>query len=375
MIIFRYLRKETYLTMSVVTVVLLLIFLCNQFVRFLSRAAAGKISATAVFKIMALQVPYLIGLLLPVGLFLGILLAYGRLYTDNEMTVLSACGFSKRNLVFCSLRFSILVAVVVAGLVLWVNPQLMAYQLRLKTASPAESILETAMPGRFQMMPGGKQVYYVEDVSRDRKQINHIFVAEQEKSQDAPASQDGHVWNVLFAKKGYELNENGDIFMVAEEGFRYFGTPGEKDFQVAQFDQYGLRLDNQVPEIHKPYLAMSNRQLWERRDTDKHAWPELQWRIIMPLSVPILALLAVPFSYVRPRQGRYAKLLPAVLVYTIYANMMFVARSWVENQSITPTIGLWWLPVLLLLLGLFMLFDGRNFWLKYRLILSGKKTC
>lgn len=360
MIIFRYLRKETYLTVFTVTMVLLLIFLCNQFVRFLGRAAAGKMGASAVFKIMALQVPYLLGLLLPVGLFLGILLAYGRLYVDSEMTVLSACGFSKKSLVFCSLRFSVLIMLVVGLLVLWVNPQLMAYQLRLKTTSPAESILETAMPGRFQMMPGGKQVYYVEDISRDRKKINHIFVAEQEKAKDTPGSSDGHVWNVLFAQAGYELNENGDTFMVAEKGFRYFGTPGERDFQVVKFERYGLRLDNQVPAIHKPYLAMSNRQLWDNRDTNKHAWPELQWRIIMPLSVPILALLAVPFSHVRPRQGRYAKLLPAILVYTVYANMMFVARGWIESKALNPIVGLWWLPLLLLLLALWMLFDKRQ---------------
>lgn len=47
------------------------------------------------FLIMGYRMPGFLQLILPLGLFLGILLAYGRLYLDSEMTVLSATGMSK----------------------------------------------------------------------------------------------------------------------------------------------------------------------------------------------------------------------------------------------------------------------------------------
>ena len=122
MVVSKYLAKEVYASLSVVTVVLLLIFLSQQFIRYLTRAAAGKISGAVVLKIMSIQIPYLLGLLLPIGLFLGILLAYGRLYVDNEMTVLSACGFSKSQLVKITIVHSVLVMLIVGFITLFITP-------------------------------------------------------------------------------------------------------------------------------------------------------------------------------------------------------------------------------------------------------------
>ena len=47
---------------------------------------------------MAFRIPGFLQLILPLGLFLGILLAYGRLYLESEMTVLSATSMSQKRL-------------------------------------------------------------------------------------------------------------------------------------------------------------------------------------------------------------------------------------------------------------------------------------
>ena len=89
-IISRYLLKEVLASLLAVTIVLLLIFLSNQLVRYLSYAASGKIAAHLVVQLMGFEIPYLLALLLPLGLYLGIILAFGRLYADSEMAVLNA---------------------------------------------------------------------------------------------------------------------------------------------------------------------------------------------------------------------------------------------------------------------------------------------
>ena len=79
--------------------VLLLIFLSNQLVRYLSYAASGKIAANVVMQLLGFEIPYLLALLLPLGLYLGIMLAYGRFMRDSEMPVLNASGLGVRRLI------------------------------------------------------------------------------------------------------------------------------------------------------------------------------------------------------------------------------------------------------------------------------------
>jgi lipopolysaccharide export system permease protein len=87
MIIFRYIFREIYSYLLAITSVLLIIFITNQFERYLHNAALGNITMLAVMKVMMLQVPLLIAYLLPLGFYLAVLLAFGRMYIDNEMTV------------------------------------------------------------------------------------------------------------------------------------------------------------------------------------------------------------------------------------------------------------------------------------------------
>src|SRR5262245_42246554 len=114
MIITRYLTKEILLTLLTVTIVLLMAFLSQQTVRYLNYVAVGKIPTDVLLQLISFEIPYLLALLLPLGLYLGILLAYGRLYADNEMSVLQMCGFG----VYHLLRLTLLLAFVI-GICIW----------------------------------------------------------------------------------------------------------------------------------------------------------------------------------------------------------------------------------------------------------------
>jgi lipopolysaccharide export system permease protein len=74
------------------------------------------------FLIMGFRLPGFLQLILPLGLFLGILLAYGRLYLESEMTVLSATGMSQQRLLGMTMAPAALVALLVAWLSLSLAP-------------------------------------------------------------------------------------------------------------------------------------------------------------------------------------------------------------------------------------------------------------
>lgn len=366
MIIFRYLTKEVYATLLAVTTVLLLIFISNQFINYLSRAASGGIPIRTVMQLMSLQVPLLLGYLLPLGLFLGILLAYGRLYVDNEMTVMAACGVSKQQLLGMTLALSIFVFILVSILMLWVEPKLAWYRDHIFAEAAAASPIETVLPGRFQTLGEGKWVVYVGGISRDRTELNDVFVAKLPNT-DNIQNDPTQPWTVVAAQGGHEWIDpkSGDQFMVLTNGYRYLGVPGQKDFQIVQYGQYGVRIQTGKLHIEEDAQFMSTRELWKKRKTDPEAAAQLQWRLTMPISAFILAILAVPLSQVQPRRGRYAKLLPAILIYIVYADLIFVGEAAIERGKLSPAPGLWLIHSAILLLAIILLGFYFGWWQRF----------
>lgn len=357
MIISRYLKKEVIATLLAVTLVLLLIFLSDRLVRYLSYAASGKIAASLLFQLMGFEIPYYLALLLPLGLFLGVILVYSRLYTDNELRVMHACGMSVRHLMRITTSLALLIALITALLMFWINPYLASEKAKLLARQTgAVNLINTLVPGSFRVTEQGDKVFYVKTLSRNRKVAENLFVAQQIK----PKSDDeGARWMVISAGQGYQEKNRAlkGRFIVAENGYRYEGIPGQQDYKITRFDKYALRLPEEVMTSKRQVLeAIPSYNLLRQYNNPQYA-AEFQWRFAIPLSTLVLALLAIPLSEVKPRQGRYAILLPAILVYVIYVNLLFVARNLVEQKFISLDLGMWWVHgVMLMLLGFILFF-------------------
>lgn len=350
MIIFRYFVREVLGTSFAVTAILLLIFLSNQFIRFLTITAAGKLAAMQILYLLALEIPQLLCFLLPLGLYIGLLLAYGRLYADSEMVVLQTCGLSSRRLLAYTMTMAVVIFLLVSILSFFVNPYIATTRNHVLDQIKNTSALESILPGSFQAVESGSKVYYVENMSKDRQQLKGIFEADEIDTGDNVVPE---AWNVLAANSGYVHQDakTGDKFIIANQGFRYQGIPGDNEFRIVQFQNYGLRISSAPVLKNTDSDGITTRHLISQ--LSQHNVPadaELQWRLAMPLSVLLLALLALPMSQVKPRQGKFAKIFPAVLIYIIYANMILVAQSWLEQGTIIPSIGLWWIHASLLLL-------------------------
>jgi lipopolysaccharide export system permease protein len=366
-IISRYLLKEVCASLLAVTLVLLLIFLSNQLVRYLSYAASGKIGAQLVMQLMGFEIPYLLALLLPLGLYLGIILAYGRLYADSEMAVLNACGVGLQHLVKATTLLAVAIAAIVLILVFWINPVIAQDKAR---GIAQNNILDTLRPGRFQVLSDGRRVVYVETISRDRKRADNLFIAEEQK--DSP-SDESAFWIVVSAKEGYQAKDpvTKENFIVSTEGYRYEGTPGQNEYKVIQFKKYSVRTPTPLNNIRLEQEAVPTAQLWRDYNNPTSA-AELQWRMSMPLTVLILMLMAIPFSRIRPRQGRYINLLPAMLIYIVYVNLLFVSRNWVEIRMVPVYIGMWWVHLLAISVALLLLFLQQRYQLRpFRLLKRG----
>lgn len=375
MIVFKYLAKEVIATLLATTFILMLIFMSTQFVHYLGDAAfGGRYSGGIVFHIMVLQVPYLLGLLLPLGFYLAVLTAYGRLHAEREMMVLHSCGMSERKLLAMTMSMALVVAIIVGVFTCGLSPYVAKAQKDLVARAKSQPLVETIMPGRFYSLDGGRQVFYIQSVSRDHKYLKNIFVATLSAHDQAAGKND---WGLVSAEKGYQMQKDGHVLEITD-GYRYQGTPGDNRYQVQHFDKLSWHLPNQMVNYsHQPQVIPTMKLLREGMGNPDDA-AEIQWRFSMPLSVFLLALLALPLSKVNPRQGKFAQFFPAVLIYIFYANMMFVGRSWIQSGVVSPYLGLWWLHGVLLLTALSITFLRSPWktilWKKYFANESGKQS-
>ncbi len=345
-IITRYLAKEVYSSTLAATAILLLIFLTNQLVRFMHSAAYGSLASGAVKLVLLLQLPILSAVILPAALFLGILLAYGRLYADSEMVVLFACGLNPKKLLTTTLTFSAAIMLLVAALSLWINPKVYRYFDHLMSGGANHS-LDMIKPKHFTEIAGNSWVFYVDEIASDKKHYSGVFASQVPNSGNKKLA-------VLTAKSAYQkVDDVGDLYLVLVNGYRYLGNPGQKDFEVIKYGEYGLQIKEEKHSWVGDASSASLTKLWESSDLNSSA--ELQWRISLPLLALILTLIATPLSKIPSRKGRYAMLAPAILLYIIYANFLFLAKAWIKKGVIAPIIGMWWVHVLMLGFAIFLI--------------------
>jgi len=352
LIIFRYLARQVLTTMLAVTLVLLLIFMSGRFIKYLAQAASGSLSPDILFSVMAFRLPGFLELILPLGFFLGILLAYGRMYLESEMTVLHACRFSQARLTGMTLAMATVVALIVGGMSLYLSPMGMQKVEQLFVEQSKLTEFEMLFPGKFQRLRSGGRVTYAGALSDDKKTMYEVFITE-------PA-REGRGLNLIYAESGtqYVDEENGERFLVLHDGRRYEGEPGAANYEVVLFDAYGIRINQPDAEERKvKEEAIPTAQLIASSSSEDQA--TLQWRLALPFLVPVVSLLALSMCRVNPRQGRFFHLFPAMLVYIVYLGLLIVVRKKIAEDQFPQAIGLWGVHGLFLLISLLLLTRER----------------
>lgn len=326
----------------------------NQLVGYLNRAANGQIPGMFIMQLMMLELPNLMSLLLPLGFYVSVLVAYGRLYAENEMIVLQACGYGPNQLLKHTLIMALVVASLVLVMMVWLSPLIATERAHLLRTSGVQVLIKTIVPGRFNALNDGKQIFYIEEMDRDKSKAENAFFAFADKHDD-------NKWGILWADKGvsYTDADSNEDYITLERGHFYQGVPGQALYQVMKFDRYNTRLPHPDVSLKEDMRTVKTARLLPFNNPDKAKAAELQWRFSIPLMVVTLALLAVPLSRVNPRSGKFAKLLPAILLFIIYANLMFVIRDWLTANKIPLWLGVWWLHALAVFLGVMLMWRNK----------------
>jgi lipopolysaccharide export system permease protein len=339
----RYVLREVATAWLVVTGVLLLILLANEVVGVLERAAAYQYPQSIVLELIGLGALQYLSVLLPVGLLLGVVLAFGRLYHDSEMAAALACGVAPRRLFVPVALLAVLVATGLAWLTLEVAPQATAQVLSLRNAALHAGQFAPIAPGKFRIFGGGANaVVYAQSVARDGT-LGNVFL-ERNRGQEVEIA--------LAQRARHAVTADGQTHIVTlYDGERFEGTPGSAQFRIVRFAEHVVPIAvPQIIDVIRDLEARSTESLLGSRELAERA--ELHWRITMPVMCLVLALLAVPLSRLRPRQGRYARVWIAVVIFFVYYNLAAVGKTWIARGTVPEALGLWWTHAVVALLAL-----------------------
>ncbi len=338
-------------------------------IKILGQAAGGKVASADVIALIGFtSLGYLPVLLILTG-FISVLWAVTRSYQDSEMVVWFASGVSLLSWIRPVAFFGLPVIVLTALLTFFGTPWANRQSAELKQRYEKRDDIAKVSPGKFQESASSDRIFFVESVAGDLGKVQNIFVNTINNGRSS----------VIVAKEGsIEIDKNGDKFVVMSKGRRYDGLPTERDFQMMQFDRYGILTEPQTKSLSedKSAKSMTMMELLENQSSSYNQG-ELLWRVSLPLMGIVLMFLAVPLGFVNPRVGRSANLIIALLLVVVYLNMINIMQASVVQGRMRFTMA-WWPLQLAAVILVGLAFAWRinvNSRMHPRVLWSGFKGC
>lgn len=337
MIFQRALRRELVSTAGAVFTTLFTITITVMLIQILGQAAGGKVASQDVIALLGFAAFTYLPIILVLTGFIAVLLVVARNYQDSEMVVWFSSGLSLTRWIKPVLSFGVPIIVLTCVLSFFVTPWALQQSAEFRERFQKREDIARVSPGKFQESAATDRVFFVEALTGDAMKVQNVFVNTQK---DGRAS-------IVVAKEGaIELDRHGDKFLVLQQGRRYDGVPTQADFQMMEFERYGIMVSRQQPTLlgERSARALPTSALLQNRNSFNQG--ELLWRISLPLMALLLMLLAIPLGFVNPRGGRSANLMIALLLFVLYSNMVSVLQAAVVQGRLSLALG-WW-PIHLL---------------------------
>lgn len=341
MILRRYITQQVATNTLVVLGFLLVLMLSGRLIRYFGMAAQGRLDIGLLFTIIGYNLPTFVELILPLAFFVALMLVLGRMYIDQEMSVLFASGMNRGRVLVLLLPLVGAVFVLEAGVSIWAKPWGVRHSEQVWHKQSLASALDLVRPQTF--ISSGDYHLYVEAFDRDKRELRGLYVLN--------TRDDGRT-DIITAERALQVPTREDDPMTLLDlyaGKRYTLSADSARYNQASFARYRISL--QKPNIDKvtPQNVESQTigKLWRAR-TESAAQAELGYRVSLPWLMLIAALLAMPLAQVNPRQGRWLRLLPAVLIFASCAIAIISLKTAVSKQKVSVWAYAWLLAALLL---------------------------
>ena len=322
--------------------VIVVIIVSRAFIRILDKAVDGQIANDTLLTLLALKTVVTAIELLPAAVFMSVLMVFGRMYKDQEMSAVSSAGGGSGTIYRAVFLLLLPLTLLTTGLSLYVSPWAEAGIEKLLHRDQQSADIRGISAGRFSEYSHGDLVFYVEHIDASKKMYK-VFVQQRAGGQ----------LSIINSKTGKLVDRPTGRYMIFEHGERVQGHPGKLNHVIETFDEYAVQIEEKISTFDFPREAMASVDLWRSKSSVDVA--ELQRRCFIPLSILLLAFLAVPLAQISPRGGVYGNIAIGFLIYFTYGNLTRVSQAWVSGGTIPAIWGALGVNLLFLLIGCLLL--------------------
>jgi len=324
------LRRDLFNLAGAVFATLFTVMVTTTSIRLLGGAAANRLASADVLPLIAFASVNYIPVLMVLTLYITVLLALTRAYRDSEMVVWFASGLSLRAWIRPVLAFAMPFVVLIAIVSLLVGPWASRQASEYKRRFELRDDVSMVAPGQFRESVSSNRVFFVESVDEAQTEVRNVFVTQM---------RDGHLTVVASSGGRIETRPEGGRFLVLEDGRRWDGQWGEGAYRLMEFERYGLLLQPKpAPGAEDSARMRATTDLIQQPSATNRG--ELIWRLSLPISGLLAALLAIPLAFVNPRVNQSVNLIVAMLIYVIYNNANSLMQAWVSQGRLPFAVGL-----------------------------------
>ncbi|MDO4250570.1 MAG: LPS export ABC transporter permease LptF [Moraxella sp.] len=343
MILRRYITWQVISTTALVLGFLVVMLLGGRLIRYFGMAAEGGLQVSVLFRLISYNLPYFLELILPLSFFIALILTFGRLYTDNEMAVINGSGVSRSQL--GRLLTPVVVCLVVAEgyLSLVAKPWGVRQSENIWQNQALLQAFDLIKPKSF--ISSGDYHLYVGEVGENRSYVSDVMIVQSPKDNSTKQT-------LIFAKHATQVPRTDNVVQLdLSEGRRYEIDTASLEYNEIGFERYRVSLETKSGRVQDAKIETEPTTTLLTQSTPQ-AQAELGYRLSLPWLMVLAVMFALPLSQVRPRQGRWLKLVPSIFIFVAVALVLISLKSPIEKQRL----GVWAYPVVLVVMFLVALY-------------------
>ncbi len=339
-----YIIHEIARPLAVVTIILAGLFVCFSFARLLADAVTESIGYANMIKLVTLKTLIAMEVLLPVSVYVAIIIGLGRLHRDQEIIVMKASGLNESSINKTVLIAVLPVAILTGIFSMAIRPWAYTLVYDINTYLYRDANFDKYQGGRFYSDEDSGQIVYLQDRDRETGKMESVFLYRDRERKI----------EFILARKGEQVYDaNSEIPRLhLFDGFMYRLQHTGMEDSIIRFSKFVYNPTDTEDTGYKR-KSLSTSSLISADDPREVA--EFQWRLSRPFATFILAMLAIPFSYTLPREGKGQNVFIAAIAFAIYYNLTGVAQSWVEQGVVDRFPGVWWLHAIMLMIVVWLL--------------------
>lgn len=355
----RYLARLIFLPLMGSLVVAAMLLVLDRMLRLFDFVASEGGPVSVVWRMLANLLPEYLSLGIPIGLLLGILLAFRRLAMSSELDVLQAVGQSYNRMLYVPYLYTIGLALINLAIVGYVQPKARFAYEELRYELRSGALGASIKVGEFNRL--GKDMTLRIDKSADQgRTLSGIFVMAR--------SSGGRSLAVAAEGGQFLATDDPDVIILRlTNGTLTHDDPKFRAPRVLTFTAHDLPIDlpkmeafrprgQSKMELTLPELVKTGRDANQPMLTRYEARSNFHYRMAEVVMMFLLPLLAVALAVPPKRSASALGVFISIIMVVTYHKVNEYAAGMGELGRIDPLIALW-VP--------FALFAALILWMYY----------